>query len=72
MIAVKRENDEIVVRFPEKLISNDEFERFLERLRVEELVSQSKMTKEQAWELSEEIKQNWWEKNKDKFLEGIE
>jgi hypothetical protein len=71
MIDVKRVNDEIVVRFPKELLSNDELEHFLRRLRLEEVISKSRMTEELAWEISEEIKESWWEKNKDKFLEDI-
>jgi len=31
----------------------------------------SQMTEEQIWELSEEVKQQWWDKNKAAFLRRI-
>lgn len=71
MIEIKRENDDIVVRFPKDLITNDELERFLARLRIEEFAQKSKMTEEQAWELSEEIKQKWWDENKEWIYKKI-
>jgi hypothetical protein len=52
-------------------VSDPYLEKFLQMLELEEFASKSKMTENQAWEISEEIKQNWWEKNKDKFLEGL-
>jgi hypothetical protein len=36
-------------------------------LRVESILSRSKMNEEQAWKISEEIKSSWWETNKDRF-----
>lgn len=68
MIAVKRENDEMVVRFPKNLVSDAYLEKFIQLLELEQFTSKSKMTEAQAWEISEEIKQNWREKNKDKFM----
>lgn len=46
-------------------------QEFLERLRIEAIMEKSQLTEQQAWELSEKIKQDWWQKNKKKFLKGI-
>jgi phosphotransferase system IIA component len=34
-----------------------------------EISKKSKMSEEQIFELSEEIKENWWKENKDKFVD---
>lgn len=71
MIEIKRENDDIVLRFPKRLVSDAYLEKFIKMLELEEFAAKNKMTEEQAWQISEDIKQSWWEKNKDKFLEDI-
>ncbi len=43
-------------------------EGFIQYLRIVELLAQSKGTQEQAFELSEEIKENWWKANKQSFV----
>ncbi len=71
MPTVKFENDNVVLSFSKNLISDDAVQNFIEWLRIEEIAQKSKMTEEQAWELSEEIKRDWWEKNKERFLERV-
>jgi hypothetical protein len=42
-------------------------QEFLERLLLEAIVEKSQLTEQQAWELSEIMKEEWWDKNKGKF-----
>jgi hypothetical protein len=34
-------------------------------------VQKSQLTDEKAWELSEEMKQKWWDENKHRFIDRI-
>lgn len=70
MIDIKFEADEVVLKFPKQLVSSDYVQSFLERLRIETILRKSALSEEQAWELSEEIKRQWWQKNKEGFLRG--
>ena len=67
MIDVKINNDNILIQIPKNLISNSYLEKFLARLEVEEIAEKNAMTDEQAWNLSEEVKENWYKKNEKKL-----
>jgi len=71
MIDIKFEKDEAIIKFPKQYVSADYVQQFIERLRLEAIVEKSKLTEEQAWELSENLKQEWWQKNKDNLLKRI-
>jgi len=70
MIDIMFEADEVVLKFPKQLVSSDYVQNFLERLRIETILQKSALSEEQAWELSEETKRQWWAKNKEGFLRG--
>ena len=40
----------------------------LNRLKIEEIASQIDLSEKEIWELSEKIKQDWWEKEGKKLL----
>lgn len=67
MIDVKVNNDNILIQIPKNMISNSYLEKFLERLEIEEIAEKNSMSEEQAWNLSEEIKENWYKKNEKKL-----
>ena len=71
MVEITFKNNDAILKFPKKFASTDYVQKFLERLRLEAIVEKSQLTEEQAWELSEKIKQEWWQKNKDRFLKRI-
>ena len=71
MVEITFDKNEAILKFPKQLVSSEYLQQFLERLRLEAIVEKSKMTEEQAWELSEQIKQEWWQKNKMKILKKI-
>jgi len=71
MVQITFEDDKAILRFPKQLMSSAYVQEFLERLRIEAIMDKSQLTEEQSWELSEKIKQEWWQKNKKKFLKGI-
>ncbi|HEY4481721.1 MAG TPA: hypothetical protein VI489_02605 [Candidatus Brocadiaceae bacterium] len=65
---MQMEGKNLVVKIPKDLISKDYVERFIERIELEILVEKSQMTDKEAWKLSEELKEDWWKKNKEKVL----
>ena len=71
MVEITFNKNQAILKFPKQLASSDYVQQFLERLRLETIIEKSKLTEEQAWELSEEIKQEWWRKNKEKFFKRI-
>jgi hypothetical protein len=68
MLKTKRDKEDIIIRFSKDLLSSEELEKFLNILEISELAKKNNMTKEQAFRLSEKIKEEWWNKNKDSFL----
>ena len=69
MIDVKAENGLVRMTFPTEGMTADQVNDFVTWLRVEGIARRSKLTEKAAWELSEEIKAGWWEKNKQRFGE---
>jgi hypothetical protein len=52
-------------------MNDNDLMELLERIRVKHLISQSKLTEEDAINLDEELKTNWWKNNREKFLDKI-
>ncbi len=71
MIDITFIKDEAILKFPKQFASADYVQQFLERLRLEAISEKSELTEEQAWELSEQLKQEWWNNNKDGILKKI-
>lgn len=71
MISIKYENEDAVLIFPKRLVSNDYVQNFIERLNVETIIWKSRLTEKDIMELSEKIKKDWWRKNRDRFIEKI-
>jgi len=64
-------NTTVNLSFSKEFLSSSEVVKFIETLRIKELLSKSKMTEEQALQLDEEMKEEWWQKNQARFLEKI-
>ena len=71
MVQISFIEDEAILKFPKQLISSAYVQEFLERLRLEIIAEKSQLSDDEAWELSEEIKEEWWRKNKDDLLKRI-
>lgn len=68
-LRIERKN--LVMKIPRSLILRDCVERFIERIELETRIKKSGMAESEAWQLSEEIKKDWWEENKAKVLKRI-
>ncbi len=64
---VLTENNEIILAFSKDAIDLSEIQGFIDYVKFREINAQSKATQEQADELSDEINQSWWDKNKHRF-----
>ena len=72
MIAVEANNNEIRVKIPTDGMSPEAVRAFLDWLRLEAAARRSRLTDDEAWRLSEEIKSSWWDKNKSRFNDDLE
>jgi hypothetical protein len=55
--------------FPTDGMSPEQVNDFVTWLRVEAIARRSKLSEQDAWQLSEETKAGWWEQNKQRFGE---
>jgi hypothetical protein len=67
MIEVKADKGIVQVTFATEGMSPEQINAFVAWLRVEAIARRSQMTEEAAWQLSEEVEADWWEKNKQRF-----
>jgi hypothetical protein len=64
-------NTTVNLSFSKEFLSSSEVVKFIETLRIKELLSKSQLTTEDALKLDEELKEEWWQKNQARFLEKI-
>jgi len=69
MIEVKAEGGLVHLTFPTEGMTADQVNDFVTWLRVESIARRSTLTEQAAWQLSEEIKADWWKNNKQRFGE---
>jgi hypothetical protein len=50
------------------LMTTESLNELVEKIRMIEITKNSEMTEEQSWDLSEELKQNWWDEHGKDFL----
>ena len=67
MVAVHADKHEIRVSIPTEGMSAEEVSAFVAWLRVEGIIRRSRLTAEAAWQLSEDIKSEWWRDNEHRF-----
>ena len=69
MVAVETDGHEIRVSIPTDGMSPEAVSAFVKWLRVELIARRSRLTDEAAWQISEDIKSDWWARNKVRFIE---
>ncbi len=72
MLNYKVSDNTVNLTFSKELLSSPEIVRFIEILRIKELLSNSQVSEEAALQLDDELKEKWWQKNKDTFLGKIQ
>jgi len=66
-----RTKDKLLISIPIKDMKAEEIDDFLSLFKTEFAVRNSEMTAAQAEEISEEIKSDWWKKNKSRIEKMI-
>ena len=70
-IKTTRTKDRLLISIPTKDMKTEEIDDFLSFFKLEFTVRNSEMTEVQAEEISEEIKSDWWKKNKSRIKKLI-
>ena len=66
------QDDIFTLNIPKDLITNKMVQKLISLIEFRELIKDNAMTEQQAFDLSEEIKEKWWQENKDWFLKDVE
>ena len=66
-VSIDTLDDRFIISIDRKLISKDKLLQFLDNLRLEFVATQVNFD-DSIEEIGEEIKLNWWEENKDRFI----
>jgi hypothetical protein len=69
MIDVKAESGVVRLTFPTEGMTVEQVNDFVSWLRLESIARRSNLAEKDAWQLSEEIKADWWGKNQQRFGE---
>jgi hypothetical protein len=64
---VESDNNMIKLSFSKNILDLSEIQSFIDYIKFREINAKSKATQVQADNLSKEINQSWWEKNKQRF-----
>jgi fructoselysine-6-P-deglycase FrlB-like protein len=72
MVSITFENKEVVIRLPKQMLTETFVQEFIGYLKVEEIAQKSRLTEAQLQEMVEQIQQEWWQKNKQRFIKKIE
>jgi fructoselysine-6-P-deglycase FrlB-like protein len=72
MVSITFENKEVVIRLPKQMLTETFVQEFIGYLKVEEIAQKSRLTEAQLQEMVEQIQQEWWQKNKHRFIKKIE
>jgi hypothetical protein len=69
MVAIETDEHEIRVNIPTDGMSPEAVSKFVNWLRVELIARRSRLADEAAWQISEDIKADWWARNKVRLIE---
>ena len=72
MLEIQVKDDNVNIVFSRNLINDNDLMEMIERIRIKHLISRSNLTEEDAFQLDEELKTDWWENNRERFLEKIQ
>ena len=71
MGTIIRNGDNLLLTIPKNLLSDNLIQRLLRLLEFQEVVKSNQMTEIDAEQLSEEIKEKWWNDNKEWLLKDL-
>ena len=67
MVAVEADKHEIRVSIPTAGMTPEAVSACVSWLRLESAVRRSQLTRQAAWQLSEDVKSDWWQTNAHRF-----
>jgi hypothetical protein len=65
---IERANGETIIKIPNN-VKLEYLQQFLDYLSVKSILSKSQATDQEIENLSEEVKREWWKKNKSRFID---
>jgi hypothetical protein len=71
MGTIIRNGDNLLLTIPKDLLSNSLIERLVRLLEFQAVIQNNQMTEVGAEQLSEEIKEKWWNDNKEWMLKDL-
>lgn len=71
VLEARRDEKTLTISIPVENMKTEEINDLLSFIEAELIVRRSKMTEEEAFEISEEITTSWWRENKDKIRRMI-
>jgi len=72
MLNYQTSDTTVNLSFSKELLSSPEIVRFIEILRIKELLSASQVSPEDVFTLDNKLKDDWWKQNKNTFLDKIQ
>ncbi|MEZ0610699.1 hypothetical protein ACAW74_19450 [Fibrella sp. WM1] len=70
-ITLEKQDNRLIISIEESYLRKDIITKLIDRLKWEHLIEKADFD-ESIVELGEQIKADWWAKNKDRFLRGTE
>jgi hypothetical protein len=71
MGTIVRNGDNFLLTIPKNLLSDNLIQRLLRLIEFQEVVKNNQMTEADTEQLSEEIKEKWWDDNKEWLLKDL-
>lgn len=68
--SIQSDGNQAIIKIDLSFINIESLNRLFERLRTEQLIQKADFSDE-ITEIGTEIKQNWWQKNREQYLKGI-
>lgn len=65
---ITRQNNELTISIPDNIMSLGEIQELIDYIKFRSITSKSKATQKDIDNLSEEIDESWWNKNKSRFV----
>lgn len=72
MFTYQTTGDTVNLRFSKEYLSSPEVIKFIETLRIKELLSTSQLCNDDVMTRDDELKESWWQAHKDDFLQNIQ
>lgn len=71
MVQVINDDNEITIRFSKTLMDPATLTQIMKNLEIEDIAQRSQITRDQAYEIANLIKSDYWDENKEYFMTKI-